>query len=245
MTELVVMDTVNLHLKRKSDGHLVAKTKTQMGAISQTVGEERLKGSIGNGTIAVLSTDKELEVSYRNALWDLNYLAMTQGVAIEKDKSVKITKGEKALVADNAGVLEATLSTEAAAITTAQIEDADGEQQEVAVTAGKITIPEGFTVAAGDKIQVFYKLDVTGDVVEFDSQKFSENYEIEMTTICYNPDTMQVVKDLYIQFDNVKPSGAFDMNFEAGTAITPELSFMVLNAEGTTSMGRIFTVDRV
>lgn len=243
MTELVVMDTVNVFLKRKSDGHLVARTRTQMGSISQTVGEERLKGSIGNSTIAVLSMDKEIELSFRNALWDLEYLSMTQGVAIE-NKQVTIKKSEELTVVDNLGSLEVTIvGTPAGATVT--VFDTDGSNQQVAHTTKVVEIPTGYDAVAGDKVLVIYDATATGDVVEFDAKKFSENYEISMETICYDPETMKVIKDLYIQFDNVKPSGAFDMSFESGAALTPEISFMALTPKNSSVMGRIFTVDRI
>lgn len=243
MTELVVMDTVNVFLKRKSDGHLVARTRTQMGSIAQTVGEERLKGSIGNQTIAVLNMDKEIEVTFRNALFDLEYLSMTQGVGIV-NKAVTIKKSEELIVVDNLGSLEVTIvGTPAGA--TVSVFDTDGTNQEVAHTSKVVEIPVGYDAVAGDKILVVYNQTATGDVVEFDSKTFSELYELEMTTICYNPDSMVVEKDLYIQFDSVKPSSAFDLSFESGSAIAPELSLTVLTPKNSSIMGRIFTVDRI
>lgn len=243
MTELVVMDTVNVLLKRKSDGHLVAKTRTQMGSISQTVTSDRLYGAIGNQTIAILESQKEITLSFRNALFDLDYLSMTQGVAIE-GKTVTIRKTEELTVVDNAGALEVTI-TGTPVGTSVVVFDEDGTQQEVAHTTKKVVVPEGYAAVAGDIITVSYEETATAEVVTLDSAKFSELYEIQMSTICYDPDTMKVVKDLYIQFDQVKPAGEFDLSFENGTAITPELSLTALTPKGTTEMGRIFTVDRV
>lgn len=242
--ELVVMDTVDVKMKRKSDGYIIAKTKTQMGSISQTVSSEKLYGAIGNQTVAILETQKEVSLSYRNALWDLEYLSMTQGVAIDEDAKVKIKKTEQVKVADNAGDLEVTV-TGAPIGNTATLFDKDGSQQTVAVATKTIEVPVGFTAVAGDTVTVIYDEEVTADVVSFDSKKFSEYYEIEMSTICYDPETMKVVKDLYIQFDQVKPSGAFDMSFENGSALTPELTLEAMSPNGTSEMGRIFTVDRV
>lgn len=241
--ELVVMDTVDVKLKRKSDGYVIAKTKTQMGSISQTVSSEKLYGAIGNQTIAILETQKEVSLSYRNALWDLEYLSMTQGVAVDENAKVTVKKTEKVKVTDNVGTLEVLLKGTAIG-NTATLFDKDGSQQEVAVATSTIEVPVGFTAVEGDTLTVIYDAEVTADVVTFDSKKFSEYYEIEMSTICYDPDTMKVIKDLYIQFDQVKPSGAFDMSFENGTALTPELTLEAMSPDGTSEMGRIFTVDR-
>ncbi|GIN23114.1 hypothetical protein [Siminovitchia fordii] len=240
--ELVVMDTVNVFLKRKRDGHLVAKTKTQMGSISQTVSSEKLYGAIGNQTVAILETQKEVSLSYRNALWDLEYLSMTQGVSIE-DKTAKIKRNETAIVeSGNDGL---TITVKGTPVdNTAVLFDTDGSQQEVAVTTKTIEIPTGYKAREGDTITVVYDEEVTGQGVTFDSAKFSEYYEIEMSTICYDPKTMAVVKDLYIQFDQVKPSGEFEMSFENGQPLTPEISLEAMAPDGTSEMGRVFTVDR-
>lgn len=244
MTELVIMDTVNVFLKRKSDGHIVAKTRTQMGSISQTVSSEKLYGAIGSQTVAILETQKEVSLTYRNSLWDLEYLSMTQGVAVKDNETVTIKKTENLVVVDNAGTLEVTVTGNPVG-NTAVLFDTDGSQQEVAVTTKKITVPVGYEAGANDTVQVVYEESKTGSVVTFDSAKFSELFEIEMSTIAYNPETMQVVKDVYIQFDLVKPSSAFEMSFENGTALTPEITLDALTPAGSTEMGRIFTVDRV
>ena len=243
MTELVIMDTVNVFLKRKSDNHIVAKTRTQMGSISQTVSSEKLYGAIGNQTVAILETQKEVSLSYRNALWDLEYLSMTQGVAVKENEAVTIKKTEKLPVVDNSGTLQVTV-TGTPVDNAVVVFDLDGSQQEVAATSKVAVIPTGFDAGEGDTVQVVYDVAATGDVVTFDSAKFSELYEIEMATIAYDPATMQVVKDVYIQFDQVKPSGEFEMSFENGTALTPEITLEAMTPDGTTEMGRIFTVDR-
>lgn len=241
--ELVVFDTVNVLLKRKSDGYVVAKTKTQMGSISQTVSSEKLYGAIGNQTVAILETQKEVTLSYRNALWDLEYLSMTQGVNIDKNAKVKIKKTEQVKVTGTTGSLKATL-TGTPVGDKAVVFDVDGAQKEVTVATKSITLPADYKVKTGETVTVVYDEEATGDVVTFDSKKFSEYYEIEMSTICYDPETMKVIKDLYIQFDQVKPSGAFDMSFENGSPLTPELTLEALSPNGTSEMGRIFTVDR-
>ncbi len=239
--ELVVMDTVNVFMKRKSDGHVIAKTKTQMGSISQTVTSEKLYGAIGNKTVAILETQKEITLSYRNALWDLEYLSMTQGVKVEK-KTAKVKKTETLKVTENEGILNITLSS-TPVDNTVVVFGKDGEQKQVESESGSVEIPADFGVA-GDDIVVVYDEEVTGEGVSFNSDKFSELYEIEMATIAYDPKTMKVVKDLYIQFDNVKPSGEFDMTFENGQALTPEISLEVIGGDNTSELGRIFTVDR-
>lgn len=240
--KVVVNDTADVIWKRKSDGHVVFTTEAQLASISQAVDEEKLYGGIGNQTVALLRSNKEIDLAVRNALWDLEYLSMTQGVAIQEDGQA-VVKGKEivAVEGDEIGGLTITL-TETPVDDTATIFDLDGSQQEVAVATGSIEIPEGFEAKAGDEVTVIYDKDVTGETVVFDAKKFSEKYSVEYQTLAYNPETMQPAYDIYIQFDEVVPSGAFEMSLENGTPYTPELNFSVMTPTGKSEMGRIIRV---
>lgn len=242
-TKLLINDTADVIFKRKSDGHIVFTTEAQLASISSAVSEEQLRGGIGNKTVAVTRTEKTVDLSVRSALWDAEFLAMSQGVAIQEDGSAKVKKILTATVADNAGTLEATIQG-----TTTAVEgvffDTDGSQAEVTITTNKFAVPTGSSAVAGDTVTVVVEQTVTGDIISIDSQKFSEKYEVEYRTIAYDPKTMKVVQDVYIQFDEAIPSGNVEMSLENGTPLTPEMNFMVTTPAGKTEMGRIIRVDR-
>jgi hypothetical protein len=238
----VVMDTCNLFLKAKSDGSTVMSTTLQLASISQSITDERLKGGIGNGTLAILSTDKELSVNTRDALWNIDYLAMSQGVKVNAAGTATVRKSETLAAVGTTTMTVTVLGTPKGAV--ASYIDKDGTQK-VGSVASKVISLTGSTHSAGDKVTVFYDSDVTGEMVVFDSKTFSEKYALELQTIAYDVVSNKVVKDIYIQFDEVKPEGNFEMSFEAGSAITPELTFAVLTPQSSTEMGRIISVDRV
>lgn len=242
MNRYVINDTADVIWKRKSDGHLVFTTEAQLASISQAVSEERLFGGIGNKTVAILSTEKTVDLTVRNSLWDLEYLSMTQGVAIESDGTATVKKQEKLTVKDNSGTLE--LEVTGTPIGDVTVFDVDGTQESATPVTGVVEVPITFTAIEGDELDVIYNEEVTGGIVTFDSETFSEKYEVEYRTIAYDPSTMEVTQDIYIQFDEVKPSGNFEMSFENGTALTPELNFMVTTPLGKTEMGRVIKVAR-
>ena len=234
--QIYVVDTCDVVFRRKSDKHVVFSYETQLASLSGAVSEEIIRGGIGNKPLYPLRHSKEVSLTARNGLFDLEWLAMSQGVLIE-NKSVQVTTIEKGLrVVDNAGVLEVTVKGTPVNNTVRVI---NGREQEDATATSKVvTIPTGLA-AAGDTVTVEYKEEITGEVVEMDSDTFSENYEVEYHTIAYSRKTNKVIKDLYFQFDNVLPSGAFDLSFENGSASTPEMTYNCYANDTDGSIGRV------
>ena len=243
--KLLIIDTADAVMKRKSDGHLFITAETQLSSISATLGiNEKIFGSIGNKPLAVMKGQKEVTSSLRNAFYDSEFLALTQGVEVEKGESATIYKTEKGLqVADNAGTLEVPI-TGTPVGGTVYVRNVAGETEAATATTGKVTVPTGHA-AAGDLVMVTYQEAVTGDIVQLDAEKFAEAYEVEYHTIAYDPDTNKVVKDIYIQLDHVIPVDEFELALENGTPIAPEVNFECLTAPNSTRIGRIVEVDRV
>lgn len=242
--KLLISDTADAVIKRKSDGHVFITAETQLTSLAQSLGiNEKVFGGIGNKPLTIMRGQKEITSTLRNAFFDLELLSMTQGVAINEAGTASVYKREDDLtVTDNAGTLKVTITN--TTVTTVYVRNTGGETVEAASATGVVTVPVGHAVV-GDKVSVSYKEAVTGNVVTFDAEKFSEAYEIEYHTIGYNPDTNQVVKDIYIQLDHAVPSSDFDMSFENGNAIAPEITFDALTPANSKEIGRIVEVDRV
>jgi hypothetical protein len=242
--KLLISDTCDVVMKRKSDGHVFITAEAQLTSISQTLGiNEKIYGGIGNKALAVMKGQKEVTSTLRNAFYDQEFLAMTQGVAINETGTAKVFKTEKGLiVSDNAGALEVTIKD--TSVTNAHIRNSKGEVEVATATSGKVVIPEGFA-GEGEIVSATYEEEVTGSVLELDSEKFAEAFTIEYSTIAYDPDENKIVKDIYIQLDHVIPNDEFELSLENGTAVAPEVSFECLTAPNSTSIGRIIEVDRV
>lgn len=242
--KLLISDTADVVMKRKSDGHIFITAEAQLTSISQTLGiNEKIFGGIGNKPLAIMKGQKEVTSTLRNAFYDQEFLSLTQGVAIEEDGTATVYFTEKGLkVADNAGALEVTIAN--TSVTTVYVRNTAGTTVSATAASGKVTIPTGHAVE-DEIVSVTYQKSVTGDIVELDGEKFAEAYTLEYHTIGYNPDTNAVVKDIYIQLDHVVPQDEFELSLENGTAIAPEVNFECLTAPNSTSIGRIVEVDRV
>jgi len=245
MAKLLISDTAEATITRKSDGRVFATADSQLASISQTLGiNEKIYGQIGNKVIGLMRGQKEVTSTFRSAFYNNEFLSMTQGVAIQEDGTATVYKREDELkVVDNVDILEVTISGTPVGTTVHVINEA-GEVVSTAVTTNTATIPTGHA-SAGDLVSVTYQADVTGDIIALESDKFSEAYKIEYHTIGYDPDKNIVVKDIYIQLDHVVPSGDFELSFENGTAIAPEMTFDCMTAPNSNNIGRIIEVDRV
>ncbi|WP_137743252.1 hypothetical protein [Robertmurraya siralis] len=242
--KLLVIDTADVVMKRKRDGHKFVTAEAQLTSISQTLGiNEKIYGGIGNKPLAIMKGQKEVTSTLRNAFYDQEFLSLTQGVEIDKDGTATVNKTEKGLTVtkNENGELEVTISN--IAVTTVTVRNAKGELKDVEAASGKVVIPDGHA-KEGEYVSVIYLEEVTGDIVELDAEKFAEAYTLEYHTIAYDPDTNAVVKDIYIQLDHVVPSDEFEMALENGNAIAPEVNFECMAAPNTTSIGRIIEVER-
>src|SRR5690554_1347591 len=142
--KLLISDTADVVMRRKSDGHVFITAEAQLTSISQTLGiNEKIYGGIGNKALAVMKGQKEVTSTLRNAFYDQEFLAVTQGVSIDENGSATVYKTEKGLeVVDNGGTLEATI-TGTPVDNTVIVRNAKGEIEESTATTGKVAVPTG------------------------------------------------------------------------------------------------------
>lgn len=239
--QLVIQDVADVILTDISTGKVMANTYMQISGLSGTINEEDLRAGIGNGKIFKIRSDKDLELNFTSAVYDADWLAMTQGVELESDKEVVITRAVRKNVGE-----DGTVEIEGVE---ANIEEGSVVANLDGVIAEDVSI-EGLTVTvgldyAGQDVTVSYKEKVTGNSIEFDSAKFSRKVRVDMRTIAYDLDTAEIHSDIYFVFPEAMSGGDFDLSFSAGEVITPEMTFSVLQPKGTTVMGEMVEVPRV
>lgn len=238
--KILINDTADIVVRRKRDGHRFLSAEGQLSSITSTLGiSERILGGIGNKTLAIMKGQKEVTTTFRNAMYDAEFLAMTQGVEVEQGKEATVYKREDALTVENGSVtIQGTPANNEVIV-----RNPVGAVVESVYEDGVVMVPEEHA-KDGDVVSVTYQVTVTGEVIELDAEKFGEAFEVEYHTIGYNPDTMEVVKDIYIQLDHVVPQGEMELSLENGTALAPEFTFDALTAPNTSQIGRIIHVNR-
>ncbi len=238
MTKILIVDTADAVVTRKRDGHKFISAETQLASLVSSLGvDEKIFGGIGNKPLAKFQGQKEVSTSLRNAFFDTEMLAMTQGVEVEESTALVHEKEEGLVVKDGKVTIVGT------PIGKVQVRNTAGELLETDVTEGEIDVPEDHA-DEGSYVQVWYKKEVTGETVEYKADKFAEAHEVEYHTIGYDPDTNEVVQDVYIQLDHVLPSGEVDLSFENGTAQAPEISLEAMTNPNTNNIGRVIVVPR-
>lgn len=217
MKSFYIMDVADVTFRRKSDRHTVFTSEAQMSSLSQTVDEEAIQGGIGSKTLYTIKSNKQMELTVRNATFDLEWMAMTQGVSVENG-SVTVMKEYKGTVEDGAVAIEATVSGNVSVL------NGSRKSVQLEATAGSVTIDPEFA-EEGEDVTVIVDEEVTGQTVKIRADKFSEKYEVQYRTVVYERETSTHVADLYILFNEVSPSSAVDLSLENGAAFTPELTF--------------------
>jgi|SRR5699024_1442371 len=213
-----IMDVADVTFKRKSDQHVVFTSEAQMSSLNQTVDEETIQGGIGSRSIYTIKSNKQLELTVRNATFDLEWLAMTQGVKVNESGTATVMKQYSGTVESGAVAIEPTVSGEVSIL------NKDRRSKTATATAGSVTVDAEFA-ADGENVDVIVEEEVTGRSVQMRADKFAEKYEVQYRTVVYDAETEEHTDDLYIQFYEVSPSSSFEMSLENGAAFTPELTF--------------------
>lgn len=234
---LYIQDTADVLLTRKSDGHQVFSATTQSIGIDQSVDEEAIKGGIGNSTQFTIKSNKELEITVQDALFDFNWLAATQGVKVDEQGKAKVKETEIVEVGE-AGAL--TIADKE--VTEAVVIGNDGKNHEAEFTSGSATVGS-LSTEKGKNVTVSYEKDVTGSTIAIRADRFAEKYQAQLRTVAYDKDTEAIAKDVYIIFENVTPSSEFSMSLEAGSAMSPEIKLRAAADPKTKAIGTFVLVD--
>lgn len=244
MEKLLVMDVAKITITDLETKKVTATATATMSSINSSLSEEQIRAGWGGGIVATINSEKNVELSFTDVFFSMDYLAMVQGSEVEEGATGTVIEQFEGTITDNGGVLEIAVPADVT-VTSATLVDKDGTQDAVTITSGKITAPEGLVAEAGDSVIVFYTKEIVGQKVVIDAQKFPKFVGIQYHTRAFNPDTNVVTKDIYIQFDKVKPQGNMDLALEVSSAANTEMTFVAMNKNlNSTEMGRYFAVDR-
>lgn len=237
--EIIIQDVCNAIISKGDK--VVANTKLQMSAIEATVNTEELRAGIGNKKFYVIKNQKDMTLNFRNATFSEDWISMTQGVDIVNDKEVEVTRAETICIEDGVTSYELNGTPLGDEV---KIEDETGVTKKVTTTGKTLDISTETTINTMEEMVVIYKEKVTGSSIEFDAEKFPGNYKVELQTISYDLDG-NIYSDIYFVFPNCSASGDLSLSFEAGSVITPELTFDVLQPRCGSAMGEMINVPRL
>lgn len=198
------------------------------------------KAGIGNKKIYRIKSEKDIVINTRNAVFTEESLAMTQGVEVLNDDEVEVTRVESFCLEEGQDEIELEGNPEG----DVNITDATGTVIAFTPTGKVVVLSAEGDFADMEEIEVVYKEKVKGNSIEFDAEKFSKNVKLEMRTIAYDLNTSEVYSDIYFIFPNCSVSDDYNISFEAGTVLAPEISFDVLQPRCGSAMGKMINVPR-
>lgn len=208
--------------------------------INQTIEQEKLKAGIGNKVKAILQSSKEVTFKIQNLFHSDNFLALQSGSTFTT-ASRDLMRRETKVAADNAGSIEVTISG-TPKNDEVTVLDKNNKEYSATYSSGTVTITNG---VAGETYTVVY-LETTADVnvLDFNADKFPSVVHVQLHGIAYDPDTNQIVADIYYDFKKAQPDGSVDRTYSAGSNTNDVINFSTIEDENG-NYGEYYVVPRV
>ncbi|WP_415408894.1 hypothetical protein [Staphylococcus agnetis] len=230
-----IQDVADVLLTRKSDGFKIATGTAQSTSISQSVDEDQIKGGIGNRTLYTIKSNKELEIEVKDAVFNPQWLAATQGVKVEDKQTLTVEVVDTVEIGEGGKITIQDTSFEGNGV----FVDSKGDNHKVKFSKGTATI-DGIKEQAGKEGQAVYEEKREGKSISIRADRFAEKYKAQLNTIIYEAETEAIVEDLFVIFHNVTPSAEFELGLEAGEALAPEIKLVASADPKTKEIGNWF-----
>lgn len=235
---LLVQDVCEVYLKDLSDTSKVYFFGlTSQAEITQQIQQDVIRGGIGNGVIGVMQSNKELTFKVTTLLHNEDVSAIQSGSAFGASTTFTVQKTESGVLTSGKITITGTPIG-----TNVLVYDGLGKKLEGTYATGDVTVTGG---TEGESYTVVYSTSVTGEALSLDSKKFPKNYYVELHTIAYNPNSNEVVADLYYVFNKALPNGGLSQQFQAGQSVTDEVEFTCGLLTGSTEYGKYIVVPRI
>lgn len=248
LDNFILFDVAEAIITDKATGEKFLNKFLTTSGITQSSNETEIRAGRGSGLIAMIESEKSLEVSLTNAVISKKWLEMQQGASFKEDENVTIVKSETVKVeVDDTDPLDiirkgVLTGTPVASETTVTITNCEGDSEVVTLTGNEFIIPVGFKAEKDEEITALYKTEVTGEVLEIDSATFPKGWELQLEVPAMDKCTQAVTHKVVFLFDNVRPSSAFDMSFAMGEPIAPEMTVKIMKSCCNSGLGKMVIV---
>jgi hypothetical protein len=236
MNNILIQDVAEVYIKDANSSDAYFFGLTTKNDVAQTVKQDALRAGIGNGIVAMLQSDKEVNFSVTTLLQNDDIFAIQSGkkftngtYTVQKTEQAKLTSGKLTITGTAKG-------------TSALVVDALGKQIAGTIATNQVTITGG---VEGATYTVIYPSDVTGDILSLDSKAFPKNYYVEMHTIGYNVETNEVACDVYWIFNKALPDGGLQAAYEAAKGNGNDIKFTAQLNIGSNEYGKYIVVPRI
>lgn len=209
---------------------------TESNEVNQKIDQTPLRGGIGNGIFATLQTNKEITFTTTTSTHDDEIYAIQSGGDFTSGQYM-VPKQETKKYATSGVTLKGTPVGD-----TVLVIDKNGKTMTATLTTGKVTITDG---VEGEIYTIIYSENVTGEILDLNSEVFPKNHRVTLHTIGYDPDTNAVMCDIYWVFEKCLPNGEIGANYKGGDLQTDTITFTAQLPLGEKSYGKYIVVPRV
>ena len=208
--------------------------------IEKTVDTEDIRCGIGWGLAAIMYSNPDMKLTFTPGFWNDYFLEDASGNEFADSGSVDVWTNENVTFAASSSdaVCDITGTPVGDVV---KVQDVTGKMYAATYTGGTVTIT-GEAALDGIKGTVSYQKAVTADVLSFTISDNPKVHGITIKTIAYDPETNEIVAELYWTFDKVLGDGGLNLAIAGGTQSITEINARVLpTASG--EFGKYITVE--
>ncbi len=239
MNNIVVHDACEVLIVDEKNDKTYFLGITSTNNVNQTVESTPIRGGIGNKRVTTINNSKDINFEITTTLHNDDVYALQSG-GLFNDEAINVLRSEtKQAINDG---FSAVVSIDGTPIGEVTVIDKYGKEQSGTFDAGEVTIENG---KAGEFYTVIYEeAQPTASVLDLNVEEFPKPHKVQLHTIAYDPDTEEVVADLYWIFDKARPDGNLTATYTAGENQQDTINFVCETPIGSTSYGKYVVVPR-
>ena len=213
---------------------------TSTNNVNQSIDSTPVRGGIGNKRVTTINNSKDISFEITTTLHSDDVYALQSG-GLFKEEAINVLKSEtKQAIKDGISVVVSIDGTPIGEVT---VIDKYGKEQSGTFDAGEVTIENG---KAGEFYTVIYEeAQLAASVLDLNAEEFPKPHKVQLHTIAYDPNTEQIVADLYWIFDKARPDGNLSAAYEAGNNQQDTITFNCETPIGSKSYGKYVVVPRI
>lgn len=208
--------------------------------LEKTIDTEDIRCGIGFGIATVMYTNPDMSITFTPAFWNDFFIQDAFGTDFSLGASVNVWSTEN--VEFTVSASDATATIDGTPVDdVVKVQDKQGNLIPATFAGGTVTLTGGAQYD-GLTLPVSYEEAVTGDVLALDVEEIPKVHGITLHTIAYDPDTNEILSDIYWKFTRVLGDGSLSLALQGATNSVTEITAKILPDNG--SFGQYIVVDR-
>lgn len=237
--KIMVKDTADVYY-HLSNGETRFFGCMDSAGLEKTYDTEDIRCGIGYSIATIMYTNPDMTITFTPAFWNDYFIEDAFGVEFQTAQTTNVWTTEEVKFTASASDATATITgTPVGDIV--KVQDLQGNLIPATFATDTVTLTSG-SQYDGLTLPVSYEKEVTGSILEMEVEEIPKVHGITIHTIAYDPDTNEILADLYFKFDKVLGDGNLSLALQGATKSITEISAKILPIAG--SFGKYIVVDR-